>query len=211
MAVYPATPAFVRLLSEPGICWTEYCFQMDMTKKRTLNNVSRILLGISGVVCLVFLLSSCSERYLREEAAARDEVKGAYTLILYGGHSSTDIKTFAILVKESGRYNFDIYAPDFDYTVIKGVDAGEAVKRAEHFVSFHHAFWKDQWRKILDANGEVVAFEVRPLYHSINFGVSDLLDVYYKKAGDKIIVYIRLYQNQQYMPFEGDKGFITVK
>lgn len=182
-----------------------------MTKKELTKKVLQTVSAVLAAVCLSLMLFACSERYLRTEDVTKAEIKGAYTLILYGGYYVNDIKTVAILVKEPSRYTFDVYAPDFDYYVIKGVDAGKALERAQKLVSFHHAFWKAQWRKIVDTNGEVIGYEVRPLYYSINFGQSNLIDVYYKKTDDKVVVYIRPSQTQQYMPFEGDKGFVRIK
>ncbi len=173
--------------------------------------ILRATFGGLAVVLFSVLLCSCSGRYLRTESATTEDIKGTYTLILYGGYYVNDTKTLAVLAKEGTRYAFDVFAPDFDYHIIKGVPAPEALVRAGKFVSFHHAFWKVQWRKIVDTNGEVIGYEARPLYYPLNFGESDILDVYYKKTDDKVIVYIRQSSQLEMMPFEGDRSFLRIR
>ena len=160
------------------------------------------------IIAFIIVLSStagysCSSgRYLRTESTKAGEITGVCNLILYGGNYSNDIKTFAILVRQGGPYSFEIFAPAFDYRIIKGVPAEEAFKRAEKFVSFHHDFWKVQMRKIIDDNGNTIGYEIRPLYYPVTSTESNPLNVYYKRADDKVIVYIRLSPQLEYMPFE---------
>jgi hypothetical protein len=174
-------------------------------------NILRMALGLIVALLISSLPYSCSGRYLSTESAAIGEIKGTYTVILYGGLYANDVKTIAILAMEGTGYTFDVYAPDFDYKIKKGVPYREAIKRADEFVSFHHAFHETQWRKIVDAKGDVIGYEVRPLYYFFNFGKSNILDVYYKQTGDKVVVYIRLDPHLETMPFEGDKSFIRIR
>ena len=85
-----------------------------------------------GLALLVMALTmanySCSERYLRTESVTPGKITGIYTLILYGGNYGNDIKTVAILEKEGTPYTFDIFAPAFDYRVIKKTERGIGVK-----------------------------------------------------------------------------------
>ena len=91
----------------------------------------------------LFLIASDSfafEASLKTAAANPSEVKGTFTLILYGGNYYDDLETMAILDREGDGYTLDLYVSDFDYRVIKGVPAKEALAKAEKFIRFHPSF-----------------------------------------------------------------------
>ncbi len=173
------------------------------------------LTAVTVAFLLVYLSIACScatGRYLQTESAKTVEITGTYNLILYGGNHINDKKTLAILIKEDEPYKFEVFAPDFDYRIVKGVPALKALEKAKKFVSFHHAFWKTQLRKILDKQGNTIGYEMRPLYYPEVYGESNILDVYYKQTGSKVIVFIRLISPQlESMPFEGAGKGIDVK
>jgi hypothetical protein len=147
------------------------------------------------------------ETPLKTLEASPSEIKGTFTLILYGGNYSDDIETFAILDMEGDRYDFDLFAPDFDYRVTKGVPAEKVLSTAEKFVSFHPAFWRTQLSKILDRAGDIVGFELRPLYRPEVFGFSDILEVnYWPKENGKIKVTIRLVSPLERLKIHGFDG-----
>jgi hypothetical protein len=137
--------------------------------------------------CLAF------EKALRTEEAKPDEIKGSFTLILYGGSYLDDLETIAILDSEGDQYVLEPFVPDFDLQIKKRVPANEAFREAEKFVNFHPAFWRSQLSRIVDNEGKVIGYEVRPLYRPIAFGVSDVLDVnYWPKEKGRVKVTIRL-------------------
>jgi hypothetical protein len=149
------------------------------------------------------------ERSLKTEEASPSEIKGTFTLILYGGRYSDDLETIAILDLEEDQYNFEPYAPDFDYTVKKGVTAEKALAAAQKFVSFHASFWRTQLSKILDEKGNIIGFEVRPLYRPFIYGVSDVLEVnYWPKRAGRVKVNIKLIPTVERLklPGGGDGG-----
>jgi len=161
-------------------------------------NFYKMSLGLWFIV-LAMASYSC-ERYLRTESATGQEIAGVYTLILRGGTSANDVKTIAILAKEGTPYSFEVFQPEFEYRIIKGVPAEEALERAEKFVRFHPDFWKIQLSKILDEKGSTIGYEVRPLYNpTVYDNKFDLPDVYYKITDHKVIVYIRFYE---YLPID---------
>ena len=157
---------------------------------RTLRNFT----VLTTVLIFVTVSSAFAfKRPLITESASPSDVKGVFTLILYGANYSDDLETVAILDKEGDGYTFVPFAPQFNYKVKKGIQAQEALKEAEQFVSFHNAFWKYQLSKILNPEGVTIGFEVRPLYLSFVYGFSDILDIYYwLKADGKVKVVIRL-------------------
>jgi len=177
-----------------------------------MKGIVRSLLGGLSIVSVFLAIASCSSgRYLRTLYATSAEVTGTYTLVLYGARYSDDIETVAILDKEGDQYTFEVYAPDFDYKIKKGVPAKEALEEAERFVSFHYAFQRSRLSRIVDPAGAAIGYEVRPLYSRLEFGYSDILDIYYLIQGYKVVVRVdlirevktRFYDDNSPLPFRG--------
>ncbi len=149
------------------------------------------------VIVLFIVLSFISSSHifagnLRTEEAKKEDIKGVFRLILYGGRNMNDIERLAILDIEGDRYTFEPFAPDFDYRIKDGVTEKEAIDDSYNFISSHNAFHHVQLSKILDFNGNIIGFELRPLYIPFVFGVSDVLEVYYSLKGEKVRAYIRI-------------------
>jgi hypothetical protein len=156
--------------------------KMKITFKITVIFLSLLVIGVSFA----------HAKYLKTLEAKAEEISGSFTLILYDGRHVNDLETTALLDREGDQYEFEPYAPEFDYKVKKGVPAGDALNEAKKFVSFHNAFWRSQLSKILDDKGDIIGYELRPLYHPFVYGRDDLLEVYYRIKDGKVIVYIRL-------------------
>ena len=169
----------------------------------------KIIINCTLVLALLLFVNVSSsialEKPLKTKAATPEDVTGAFTLILYGANYLDDLETIAILDYEGDDYHFEPFAPAFNYKVREGVQAQEALKEAEKFVSFHSSFWKSQMSKILDKEGVTIGYEVRPLYRPFIYGISDILDVYYwlKKDG-KVKTTIRLKHLVEGTDFSGD-------
>jgi hypothetical protein len=157
--------------------------------KKTINT---IMISLMSLLLLLTTVSLAHAKYLKTEEVKAEEVTGSFTLILYGGRHSNDLETIVILDKEGDQYEFEPYAPEFDYKMKKGVSAGDALNEAKRFVSFHNAFWRTQLSRILDEKGNVIGYEVRPLYRSFVYSRDNLLEVYYKVKDGKVIAYIKL-------------------
>jgi hypothetical protein len=115
-----------------------------------------------------------------------------YSVILYGGRHYNDIETIAIFDIEEDKYIFEPFAPDFDYTIRKGLSSEKAMAISKEFISGHHAFRTSQLSKILDKEGNVIGYELRPLYFPLVFGLSDVIDVEYWQKDGKIKVTISI-------------------
>ena len=166
-----------------------------------------MLLSLCIAIGVLSTQSYAFEKPLKTVEASPSEIKGTLALILYGGNYSDDMETIAILDLEGDPYNFEPFAPDFDYTVRKGLPAEKALATAEKFVSFHTAFWRTQLSKILDRKGNIIGFELRPLYRPIVFGVSDILDVnYWSKEDGRIKVTIKLIPSVERLKVPGSDG-----
>jgi hypothetical protein len=166
---------------------------------------------MKALVALMLLLSvnSCAPgRQARTLESTPGEIQGTYTLLLYGGRYSDDLETLAILDREGDAYEFIIYAPEFDYLTKHDIPGKEALKEADEFVSFHHSFHRSILSRIVEAGGNTIGFEVRPLYYPIDVGFSDVIDVTYLIKDNKVTVKIRLRQEMERRLFEGDRPLI---
>jgi hypothetical protein len=174
--------------------------------EQRLKLLSIMLLALCFVSIGMPSQSFAFEKSLKTEEANPAEVKGTFTLILYGGRYANDLETIAILYLEGDEYSFEPYAPDFDFTVKKGLPAEKALAAAEKFVSFHASFWRTQLSKIINGRGSVIGFEVRPLYWPFIYGVSDVMEVNYWPKGDgRVKVTIKLIPSVERLryPFGG--------
>jgi hypothetical protein len=167
--------------------------------KLHLNYIRKILVISFFLLVPIMFLSldsvSAFDKSLRTEAA-KDidvEMKGTFTLILYGGSYFDDIETIAIFDYESDDYVFEPYAPEFDYGIHRGLSAEEALKKAHRFISSgHSSFYRAQLRRILDDKGKTTGYELRPLYMPLTYGLSDVLDVFYGLQDQRVRIIIRL-------------------
>jgi hypothetical protein len=149
---------------------------------------------IAAVVVLIIiaLISLSGDNHLKTEAANLADVQGKFTLLLYGCSSRNDLANIAILDKEGDPYSFEIFAPDFSYTIKAGLNASEALQEAERFVRCNIQSERSQLRRILSPAGAGIGFELRPIYSIVTFGKDDVLDVRYVIKDRKIVVHIEL-------------------
>jgi hypothetical protein len=129
---------------------------------------------------------------LRAEEVKEGDVKGVFTLILYGARDINDIETLAFLDKEGDQYTLEPYAPAFDYKIEKGLSEKAALNEAYKFIGYHNAFLRPRLSKIIDDKGNTIGYEVRPLYLPFVFGRSDVLQVDYSLKGEKVKVIIKI-------------------
>jgi len=163
----------------------------------------RIIL-IFSVAVLAFTASSCVlGNRLEMKTAAESDLTGNLDLILYGCTHNDDLETIAILAKENGPYGFEPFAPDYKYRVIKGVPAKDALEEAQKFVYCHNSFHRSQLSRLIDANGDTLGFEVRPLYLPFVFGMDDALHTDYRIKDGKVVVKIRLLPSIERMLSDG--------
>jgi hypothetical protein len=161
---------------------------------------------------LVFLIISFGEDKtsfarnvtLRTELIEDADIEGDFSLILYGSRHINDVETIAIFDIEGDRYTIEPFAPDFDYRIMKGLSAREALHEAQSFVSWHQSYMSSHLSRILDDDGSIVGYELRPLYLPLTFGLPDVMYVYYTKKNGKIVVNIRLKPSVERQLFQGD-------
>jgi len=145
------------------------------------------------MIFVFIVLHSCAfSKSLRTTETASIDEKKSYIMIFYGGRYSTDVENLVVLSLEGGRYPFEVYSSDFDYIVKKGVPAKDALEQAQRFVSHHRDYYRSIISKILDPEGTVIGYEVRPLYYPYALGLMDYLDVTYYIKDNKVIVNVNL-------------------
>jgi hypothetical protein len=148
-----------------------------------------------GMLLACFICSACAfnQSYIQTKGAEKAEITGNYTVFLYGAHHYNDIATVAILAPTDGPHKFDIFATDWAYRSVKGVAGKDAVAMADKFVSWHSSFVRTQTSKILAPSGEIIGYEIRPLYMLTTFGKEDVMYVdYLLKEHNRIEVHIHL-------------------
>ena len=171
-----------------------------MTKNAMIASLAALLLTVS-------LCVSCTPGiHLNTQRAHDSDVKGIYSVIFYGCNFFEDFETIAFLDKEGDQYSFEPFAPDFKYRVKKGMAATEALAAAKEFVSCNTAFRRAQLSGVIAPNGEILGYEVRPLYDPFTFGFSDVLYTYYWMKGDKVVITIKLDPSMERMLRGGGPG-----
>lgn len=146
-----------------------------------------------GIAVLgLLLLAACAGKNLRAVETDRIDETATYTLILYGGRYLQDLANVALLDREGDGYTFEVYAPAFDYKVIKGLTAKEALSAAQKHVARHYAFWRSFLSRIPGPGGETLGYEISPRYYPYETGPPDVLDISYQLLGNKVVVRIQM-------------------
>lgn len=159
--------------------------------------------------CLAFLIAasfsaSCAPGIrLNTTGTPESEIKGDYRVILFGCNYFNDLETIAFLDKEGDQYTFEPYAPDFRYRIEKGVAEKDALEKATNFVHCNPSFRHSQISTIKAPNGDIIGYEIRPLYESFTYGVDDVLYTDYWLKGDKVVISIRLRSSIEKMLQDG--------
>ncbi len=158
---------------------------MNMKALKTLTALAAILLSTA-------IFSCAPGRYLKTERAETMEIDGTYTLLLHGNRFGDDMETAAIFDKEGDPYTFEVFAPEYDYRVKKGIQAKEALNEAERFVGSHRSFRRSILSRIFDKEGNIIGYELRPLYFQSEIGEPDALYIDYTVKDNMVTVRIRL-------------------
>jgi len=157
--------------------------------------MKKMTILLAGLILMSLLIATANadSTYLEREMV-RDEkvIRGSFTLILYGGRYFDDLETIAVLDSEEDEYTFEPYAPEFHYHLKKNMAAENAFKEAMHFVSAHSSFINAHVSRLVDRDGRVLGYEVRPIYLPLRYGLSDILDASYRLKGKKVTVYLYL-------------------
>jgi hypothetical protein len=103
-----------------------------------------------------------------------------------------DLETVAFLEKEGGKYHFEPFAPDFKYRVKKGLSSEEALGTAKKSVNCNASFRHTEVSRILGPDGDMLGYEVRPLYLPYRYGTDDVIEVDYRLKDNKVVITVKL-------------------
>jgi hypothetical protein len=150
-----------------------------------MKKLKHIVFATTCFVAVLVLQACVASTQLAPRAADPAELKGNYTLILYGCTSGDDLANVAVLVDEKSGYTFDVYAIDAMYKVKKDIPGAQALSEADAFVHCGmHSVWRTQLRRIPDPAGKTIAYELKPLYRPGEVRTSEaLLSSYSLKNG----------------------------
>ncbi len=146
------------------------------------------------VLLAALLLQNCAiGRQLATTTADPAELKGTYTLLLYGCRHSEDIKNLAILVDEEKKFPVEIYDLPTSYYVKKGIPGPQALKEADAFLGCTvRRMSGTRLQRISDEAG-TIGYELRPLYSWLEFGIEDVLrTTYFRQTNGSVRVSVGL-------------------
>jgi len=170
-------------------------FVMEKTRTPGVNTKTLLLLMTLFMICFMIMGCEQYQRALITRPAKAIDQSGAYTVIRVGGSHSEDYSAFALLIPETGKFRFDVYKPDFEYRTAKGLTAKQALDMAETFVAAQPYFNYSQTSEIMGPEGNVIGYEVRPLYREIMFGQSDILLIaYLLRANNTVEVRVDIHE-----------------
>jgi hypothetical protein len=143
------------------------------------------------ILLLVAALSCSPGQYLKTDIIASGDISGSFTLILYGGAGPKKVAVFDI---EGDDYAFEMYGSKHNYFVEKGIPAERALKEAVRFIHSQ----RNRTNKIIDDKGNIIGYELRPLYNSLRYGSQDILDVAYRVTDNKVLVTVEIKSSIQH-------------
>ena len=151
------------------------CYNVSV-KKRSYKSFASI-----AILCMLSLSTGCGGgKSLRVQGVQEGtQLTGQYRLVLYRDGSWDGLKTVAFLDLEGDGYMLVPHAERYDYQVVTGVRGQDALREALAFIRSHRLYRGYQMSSILDPSGNIIGYEVRPLYDPTTYGVSDLLTVSY--------------------------------
>jgi hypothetical protein len=153
---------------------------------------NRVIFAATVCVVIVLALQACVPgAQLIPKSADPAEIKGTYTLILYGCRYADDLENIAILVDEKYEHPLEIYALDAMYKVKKGLSGQQALNEAKTFITCSmQPVWQSVMRRIPDDLGKTVGYEVKPLYRDIS--PPEVLVSSYSLKDGKVTAYFNL-------------------
>jgi hypothetical protein len=140
------------------------------------------------------LLVSCSAAlHLATSAAVPGDITGTYRLYLYGCRFPDDIENMALMVNTAAPFRVNLFVPDTSYRVLENVAGPAALDEARKFISCSvHDTGRSVLRRIVDKNGNTIAFELKPLYSPMEMGTDEVLQTDYFLRNDVLTVGIKL-------------------
>ena len=141
------------------------------------------------------LLVSCLPKSMISShwIAATELQPASYTVIRYRDLAVDYLTAVAFLDLEGDSYTIEPKSAPFTYRVSNGLKTEEALQLAENFVRSQLSYNVTEIKAIMDPAGNLLGYEVRPLYQPVVYGNGDVLDISYTlRPENKIEVWVRL-------------------
>jgi hypothetical protein len=152
-----------------------------------LTTMRHVFAVLAAVVFVFSLVSAAAAEELKTKRADASEVQGTFTLLLSGCNSGSDIDNVAVLKRESDGRSLDIAGPYAGEPVVKkGLSGEAALAEADKFLGCSGDVDHTQIAKIMDADGNILGFEVKPQYGPERYGMPDVFTTRYTLKGDTI-------------------------
>lgn len=159
-----------------------------------MKNTIRRSLPLYAITLLSLVLASCAPgTHLRTEAVGQTDIRGTFRLYLYGCRHPKDLETMALIVDEQVPEQFELYVSVTSYRVREHVPAEDALRQAASFFTcsiYDHG--QTVMRRIVNASGRTLAYELKPLYEQLEFGKDEVLLSTYSQTGSRVTVYLQL-------------------
>lgn len=147
------------------------------------------LIKLLMILVLITLPLNLKAEVLVKQCSDSD-IKGKFNLIIYSNSFINDPETFIILDRVDDNIKIAPYAPDFKYRAIENLDEKEALKIANEILK-SSSVSTIKCSAIYD-NGNIIGYELKPIYFLWIFGVLEPVETVYKKEGNSILIFIRL-------------------
>jgi len=117
----------------------------------------------------------------------------SFALILHSSQEQSYMDTVAILDIEGDMYKFEPDSAPYSFAVQEGLTGEQALQNARRFIRYYARHNSMDQREIMGPAGEVIGYELRPLYHAFVYGVSDVMDITYDhQAEGRVVVTVEL-------------------
>jgi hypothetical protein len=154
-------------------------------------SLSKILFVLYAAFFVPAFIATASAADLKTEPAKPSEVQGTFTVMLYGCNGESDVNDIVLLQKEGENKPFGIDPPAFDYAyygVERGIEGKEALRKAQQFLACSAEPDHIQLSRIVDSEGTILGFELKPQYRAAKYGAADSYFTRYTEDDDAITV-----------------------
>ena len=127
--------------------------------------LSHVFAAFAMALFVFSFVSAVAAEDLKTSRADASEVDGTFMLMLIGCTSASDLNNIAILKKEEEDRSFEITSPYGTEPIAKsGLSGMDALAEADNFLGCNVESTHTQLSKIVNEEGTIVGFEVRPQY-----------------------------------------------
>lgn len=154
----------------------------------------KFTLCVIAAVVAVGVISCAQGNRVRPEAIEPPrDLGGQYILYLYGLRHDWDLEAFAFLDIEGDDTRIALRTYPRDYRVVAGISGSDGIAIAKRFFDTFRPYHRVSFRKIVDAEGRTVGYEIQPLYlRSLNDN-PQVYSAYYYEKGEGLVE-IRFYE-----------------